>query len=51
MIWMPIYALFLSPITLIVLQVALIAVAGIMLYFLAKHYLSLPLSVMIVASY
>jgi uncharacterized membrane protein len=36
---------------LIVLQVALIAAAGIVLYFLARHYLSLPLSVMIVASY
>ncbi len=51
MIWMPIYALFPSPITLIVLQVALIAAAGIVLYFLARHYLSVPLSVMIVASY
>jgi uncharacterized membrane protein len=36
---------------LIVLQVALIAAAGIVLYFLARYYLSLPLSVMIVASY
>jgi uncharacterized membrane protein len=51
LIWMPIYALFPSPITLIVLQVALIAAAGIVLYFLARHYLSVPLSVMIVASY
>ena len=48
---MPIYALFLSPLTLRVLQVALIAAAGIVLYFLARHYLSVPLSVMIVASY
>lgn len=51
MIWMPIYALFPSPVTLIVLQVALIAAAGIVLYFLARHYLSVPLSIMIVASY
>ncbi|MCC3465204.1 MULTISPECIES: DUF2079 domain-containing protein [unclassified Microcoleus] len=51
LIWMPIYALFPSPVTLIVLQVALIAVAGIVLYLLARHYLSVPLSVMIVASY
>ncbi|MEG4858488.1 DUF2079 domain-containing protein [Microcoleus sp. K1-B6] len=51
LIWMPIYALFPSPITLIVLQVALIAAAGIVLYFLARHYLSVTLSVMIVASY
>ena len=51
LIWMPIYALFLSPITLIFLQVALTAAAGIVLYFLARHHLSVPLSVMIVASY
>jgi uncharacterized membrane protein len=48
---MSIYALFSSPITLIFLQVALIAAAAIVLYLLARHYLSLPLSVMIVASY
>lgn len=51
LLWMPIYALFPSPITLIVLQVTLIAAAGIVLYFLARHYLSVPISVMIVASY
>lgn len=51
LLWMPLYALFPSPITLIVLQVALIAAAGIVLYFLARHYLSVPISVMIVASY
>jgi uncharacterized membrane protein len=39
------------PITLIVWQVALIAAAGIVLYFLARHYLSVSRSVMIVASY
>lgn len=48
---MPIYALFISSLSVIVLQVALIAAAGIVLYFLARHYLSVPLSVMIVASY
>ena len=51
LIGMPIYALFLSPLTLRVLEVALIAAAGIVLYFLARHYLSVPLSIMIVASY
>ena len=51
LIWMPIYALFPSPITLIFLQVALIAAAGIVLYFLVRNYLSVFLSVMIVASY
>jgi uncharacterized membrane protein len=50
-LWMPFYALFQSPVTLIVLQVFLIAAAGIVLYFLARHYLSVPLSIMIVASY
>ncbi|MFM9265214.1 DUF2079 domain-containing protein [Tychonema sp. BBK16] len=51
LLWMPLYALFPSPVTLIVLQVTLIAAAGIVLYFLARHYLSVPISVMIVASY
>ncbi len=51
LLWMPIYALFQSPVTLIFLQLALIAAAGIVLYFLARHYLSVPLSIMIVASY
>lgn len=51
LLWMPLYALFQSPVTLIVLQVFLIAAAGIVLYFLARHYLSVPLSIMIVASY
>ena len=49
--WMPIYALFLSSLTVIVLQVVLIAAAGIVLYFLARYYLSVPRSVMMVASY
>jgi uncharacterized membrane protein len=51
LLWMPLYALFPSPVTLIVLQVTLITAAGIVLYFLARHYLSVPMSVMIVASY
>jgi hypothetical protein len=33
------------------LQVALIAAAGIVLYFLARHYLSVLLSLMIVTNY
>ena len=51
LILMLIYALFPSPITRIFLQLALIAAAGIVLYFLGRHYLSVPVSVMIVASY
>jgi hypothetical protein len=50
-ILMPIYALFLSLLAMIVLQVSLIAAAGLVLDFLVRHYLSVPLSVMIVASY
>jgi uncharacterized membrane protein len=50
-LWMPLYALFPSPITLIVLQVALITISGIVLYALARHYLSPAISVMIVASF
>ena len=42
LILMSIYALFSPPITLIFLQVALIAAAGIVLYFLARHSLSVP---------
>lgn len=52
LLWMPLYALFPSPITLIVLQVALITAAGLILYTLARHFqLSRGLSVMLVASY
>jgi uncharacterized membrane protein len=51
LLWMPLYALFPSPVTLVILQVILITVAGLILYPLARHYLSIPLSVMIVASY
>lgn len=52
LLWMPLYALFPSPVTLIVLQVILITVAGLVLYALARHFaLSTGLSVMLVASY
>ncbi|UBF23951.1 DUF2079 domain-containing protein [Kovacikia minuta CCNUW1] len=51
LLWLPIYALFPSPITLIVLQVSLITVAGIVLYTLARHYLQPRLALMVTASY
>lgn len=51
LLWLPIYALFPSPVTLVVLQVALIAAAGLVLYALARHYLSPPLAALITASF
>ncbi|MGA7936884.1 MAG: DUF2079 domain-containing protein [Kovacikia sp.] len=51
LLWLPIYALFPSPITLIVLQVGLITAAGLVLYALARHYLQPDLARMITASY
>ncbi|WP_026735766.1 DUF2079 domain-containing protein [Fischerella sp. PCC 9605] len=51
LLWLPIYALFPSPITLTVLQVTLITAAGLVLYVLARQYLKPPLTVMITASF
>jgi uncharacterized membrane protein len=51
LLWMPIYALFPTGATLVVLQVALTTVAGLVLYALARHYLPPAISVLIVASF
>ncbi len=51
MLWLPIYSLFPSPVTLTVLQVTLITAAGLVLYPLARHYLERRLSAAIVVSY
>ncbi len=51
MVWLPIYSLFPSPVTLTVLQVTLITAAGLVLYALARHYLEPRLSATIVVSY
>ncbi len=51
LIWLPLYALFPSPVTLTVLQVTLVTAAGIVLYFLAREYLEPPLAAMITVSY
>lgn len=51
LLWHHIYALFPYPATLTVLQVSLITTAGIVLYFLAKEYLSPRLSLLITASF
>ncbi|MEP0981259.1 DUF2079 domain-containing protein [Leptolyngbya sp. FACHB-17] len=51
LLWLPLYALFPHPITLIVLQVGLMTVGGLLLYALARQRLSEQLSVWITASY
>ncbi len=51
LLWLPIYALFPSPITLTVLQVTLVTVAGLVLYVLARQYLEPKLSAMISVSF
>ena len=51
LLWLPIYALFQSSATLLVLQAALMTAAGLVLYALARVYLSPQLSTMITVSY
>ncbi len=51
LLWMPIYALFPTGATLVVLQVALITAAGLVLYALARHYLRNSIAVLITASF
>lgn len=50
-LWLPLYALFPSPVTLTVLQVTLVTAAGLVLYALARHYLNPNLSAKITLSY
>jgi uncharacterized membrane protein len=50
-LWMPIYALFPTGATLVVLQVSLITIAGIVLYVLSRHYLPTNISLLITASF
>ncbi|MBM0740857.1 DUF2079 domain-containing protein [Phormidium sp. CLA17] len=51
LLWLPIYAIFPSPVTLIVLQIGLMAAGGVVLYALARHYLEPTLSLLITAGY
>jgi uncharacterized membrane protein len=51
MIWLPIYALFPSPVTLSVLHLTLITLGGLMLYVLALRHVDRPLAGAIAASY
>jgi uncharacterized membrane protein len=51
LLWLPIYALFPSPVTLTVLQVTFITAAGLILYILARQYLEPPISALITVSF
>ncbi|VXD23668.1 conserved membrane hypothetical protein [Planktothrix serta PCC 8927] len=51
LLWLPLYTLFPSPVTLTVLQVTLITVAGLVLYVLARQYLEPPLATLITVSF
>lgn len=51
LVWLPIYALFPSPVTLTVLQVTLISAAGLVLYVLARQHLEPPLAALISVSF
>ena len=44
MLWLPVYALAPSPVTLILLQSLLLTAGGMVLYFLARHWLEAPLA-------
>ncbi|MBW4625737.1 MAG: DUF2079 domain-containing protein [Brasilonema octagenarum HA4186-MV1] len=51
LLWMPIYALFPTGATLVVLQVSLITAAGLVLYALCRHYLPLSIAILITTSF
>ncbi|MBD1940058.1 DUF2079 domain-containing protein [Microcoleus sp. FACHB-68] len=51
LLWLPLYALFPSPVTLIVLQVTLVTCAGGVLYLLAREYLEPALAARIAVSF
>ncbi|HEY9624204.1 MAG TPA: DUF2079 domain-containing protein [Crinalium sp.] len=51
LLWLPFYALFQSPAGLSILQVTLVAIAGFVLYALARHHLPAHISALIVVSY
>lgn len=47
LLWLPLYSLLPSPVTLLVLQITLLTAAGIILYQLARRYLKPPLATLI----
>ena len=51
LIWLPLYYLFPSPATLIVIMVTLVTLAGLVLYILAREYVDPKIATMITASF
>ena len=51
LLWLPVYAVFPHPATMVVLQVVLMTAGGVVLYALARHYLSSNLAWWITAGY
>lgn len=51
LLWLPIYALFPSPVTLSVLQTLFVTAAGLVLYILARRYVESPLAAFITVSF
>ncbi|MDC0835431.1 hypothetical protein AY599_22580 [Leptolyngbya valderiana BDU 20041] len=51
LLWLPLYALFPSPVTLTVLQVTLVTAAGLVLYVLARHYVNEAIAAFITISF
>jgi uncharacterized membrane protein len=51
LLWLPLYSIFPSPVTLVVLQVILMTAGGVVLYALARHYLPPTIALFITAGY
>jgi uncharacterized membrane protein len=51
LLWLPLYALFPTPATLIVIQVTLVTAAGVVLYILARQYLAPAIAATITLSF
>ncbi|MGF1495473.1 MAG: DUF2079 domain-containing protein [Elainellaceae cyanobacterium] len=51
LLWLPVYALFPHPATLLVLQITLVTAAGLVLYVLARQYLRPEISTLITVSF
>lgn len=51
LLWLPIYTLIPHPVTLLVLQITIVTAGGLVLYQLARHYLSPALSTFITLGY
>jgi uncharacterized membrane protein len=51
LLWLPMYAIAPHPTTLVIFQIAWLMAAGVVLYFLARHYLTPALSLMVTIAY